>query len=254
MTESVTGKTKTRYYLVDALRGLALINMVLYHFSYDIFVIYGQNPDWLGSTAAFLWQQGICWSFILISGFSWRFGAANSLKRGLLLNGLGLLITAVTWLAIPDEVILFGILNFIGCGVLLTIPFSKSGEKIPPLLGAGICLILFALTYHIQNGYLQIGGEILRLPDGLYSGIFTILGFPGPGFYSSDYFPILPWIFLYWTGWFLYPVFMKSKGIRSLLSVRIPLLSVIGRKTILVYVLHQPILMGICILLSSFFL
>lgn len=254
MTESVTGKTKTRYYLVDALRGLALINMVLYHFSYDIFVIYGQSPDWLGSTAAFLWQQGICWSFILISGFSWRFGAANSLKRGLLLNGLGLLITAVTWLAIPDEVILFGILNFIGCGVLLTIPFSKSGEKIPPLLGAGICLILFALTYHIQNGYLQIGEEILRLPDGLYSGIFTILGFPGPGFYSSDYFPILPWIFLYWTGWFLYPVFMKSKGIRSLLSVRIPLLSVIGRKTILVYVLHQPILMGICILLSSFFL
>ena len=142
MTESVTGKTKTRYYLVDALRGLALINMVLYHFSYDIFVIYGQNPDWLGSTAAFLWQQGICWSFILISGFSWRFGAANSLKRGLLLNGLGLLITAVTWLVIPDEVIFFGILNFIGCGVLLTIPFSKSGEKIPPLLGAGICLIL----------------------------------------------------------------------------------------------------------------
>ena len=96
MTESVTGKTKTRYYLVDALRGLALINMVLYHFSYDIFVIYGQNPDWLGSTASFLWQQGICWSFILISGFSWRFGAANSLKRGLLLNGLGLLITDVT--------------------------------------------------------------------------------------------------------------------------------------------------------------
>ena len=254
MTESVTGKTKTRYYLVDALRGLALINMVLYHFSYDIFVIYGQNPDWLGSTAAFLWQQGICWSFILISGFSWRFGAANSLKRGLLLNGLGLLITAVTWLAIPDEVILFGILNFIGCGVLLTIPFSKSGEKIPPLLGAGICLILFALTYHIPSGYLQIGGEILGLPDALYSGALTIFGFPGPDFYSSDYFPILPWIFLYWTGWFLYPVFMKSKGIRRFLSIRIPLLSFIGRKTIWVYVLHQPILMGICILLSSFFL
>mgnify|MGYP002801530325 CR=1 FL=1 len=254
MTESVTGKTKTRYYLVDALRGLALINMVLYHFSYDIFVIYGQSPDWLGSTAAFLWQQGICWSFILISGFSWRFGAANSLKRGLLLNGLGLLITAVTWLAIPDEVILFGILNFIGCGVLLTIPFSKSGEKIPPLLGAGICLILFALTYHIPSGYLQIGGEILGLPDALYSGALTIFGFPGPDFYSSDYFPILPWIFLYWTGWFLYPVFMKSKGIRRFLSIRIPLLSFIGRKTIWVYVLHQPILMGICILLSSFFL
>ena len=170
------------------------------------------------------------------------------------LNGLGLLITAVTWLVIPDEVIFFGILNFIGCAVLLTIPFSKLGEKIPPLLGAGICLILFALTYHIQSGYLQIGGEILRLPDALYSGVLTILGFPGPGFYSSDYFPILPWIFLYWTGWFLYPLIMKSKGIRRFLSIRIPLLSSIGKKTIWVYVLHQPILMGICIAWSSFFL
>ena len=146
MTETAIEKTKNRYYFVDALRGLALINMVLYHFSYDIFVIYGQNPDWLGSPAAFCWQQGICWSFILISGFSWRFGKAGNLKRGLFLNGLGLLITAVTWLVIPDEVIFFGILNFIGCAVLLTIPFSKLGEKIPPLLGAGICLILFALT------------------------------------------------------------------------------------------------------------
>ena len=254
MTETAIEKTKNRYYFVDALRGLALINMVLYHFSYDIFVIYGQNPDWLGSPAAFCWQQAICWSFILISGFSWRFGKAGNLKRGLFLNGLGLLITAVTWLVIPDEVIFFGILNFIGCAVLLTIPFSKLGEKIPPLLGAGICLILFALTYHIQSGYLQIGGEILRLPDALYSGVLTILGFPGPGFYSSDYFPILPWIFLYWTGWFLYPLIMKSKGIRRFLSIRIPLLSSIGKKTIWVYVLHQPILMGICIAWSSFFL
>ena len=63
MTEIVSEKSKERYYLVDALRGLALINMVLYHFSYDVFVIYGQNPDWLGSPAAFCWQQGICWSF-----------------------------------------------------------------------------------------------------------------------------------------------------------------------------------------------
>ena len=125
MTETTIEEKKERYYLLDALRGLALVNMILYHFSYDIFIIYGQNPDWLGAPATFFWQQGICWSFILISGFSWRFGAANSLKRGLFLNGLGLLITAVTCLAIPDEVVFFGILNFIGCGVLLTIPYSK---------------------------------------------------------------------------------------------------------------------------------
>ena len=254
MTETTIEKQKERYYLLDALRGLALVNMILYHFSYDIFVIYGQNPHWLGAPATFFWQQGICWSFILISGFSWRFGAANSLKRGLFLNGLGLLITAVTWLVIPDEVVFFGILNFIGCGVLLTIPLSKLGKKTPPLLGAVICLVLFALTYPIQNGYLWLGGETLALPRELYSGVLTIFGFPGAGFYSSDYFPILPWIFLYWTGWFLYPLLMKNKGIRHFLSIRIPLLSDIGRKTIWIYVLHQPILMGICIIWSSFFM
>ena len=254
MAENASEKTRERYYLIDALRGLALVSMILYHFTYDIFVIYGQNPAWLGSTAAFLWQQGICWSFILISGFSWRFGKGGNLKRGLFLNGIGFLITAATWLVIPDEVIFFGILNFIGCAVLLTIPFAKPGEKIPPLLGAGICLILFGMTYSIQRGYLRILGYFLELPKGLYSGVLTIFGFPGPDFYSSDYFPVLPWIFLYWTGWFLYPLILKNKGIRRFLSIRIPLLSVIGKKTIWVYVLHQPILMGICIVWSSFFL
>ena len=204
--------------------------MVLYHFSYDIFVIYGQSPDWLGSTAAFLWQQGICWSFILISGFSWRFGAANSLKRGLLLNGLGLLITAVTWLAIPDEVILFGILNFIGCGVLLTIPFSKSGEKIPPLLGAGICLILFALTYHIPSGYLQIGGEILGLPDALYSAPSQFLDFRDRTFIPVITFLYCPGSSCTGQGGSCILFLMKSKGIRRFLSIRIPLLSFIEGK------------------------
>lgn len=240
--------------MLDALRGLALVNMVLYHFSYDIFVIYGQNPDWLDSPWTFLWQQGICWSFILISGFSWRLGGAGNLRRGLYLNGLGFLITLVTWLVIPEEFIFFGVLNLIGCGVLLTIPFSKLGEKIPPLLGGGICLVLWAVTHEVQRGYLWLGGSRLLLPQELYTGYFTFLGFPEPAFFSSDYFPLLPWLFLYWAGWFLFPLVMKSKKIRHFLSIRIPLLSAIGKKTIWVYILHQPVLMGICILLSYIFI
>ena len=55
MTETTIEKQKERYYLLDALRGLALVNMILYHFSYDIFIIYGQNPDWLGAPATFFW-------------------------------------------------------------------------------------------------------------------------------------------------------------------------------------------------------
>lgn len=130
----------------------------------------------------------------------------------------------------------------------------KNRKKIPPLLGIDSCLIFFAATYPIQNGYLQFEGEILKLPEILYPGSLTIRGLPRPDFYFSDYFPIRPWIFLYWTGWFLYPVLIKNRGVRKILSFRIPLMSDICRKTIWVYVLHQPVLMGICIVWSAFFL
>lgn len=64
------GRQKERYYLVDSFRGFALVNMVLYHFLYDVFIIYGKNPGWLESIWTFVWQQGICWSFIGAAGFS----------------------------------------------------------------------------------------------------------------------------------------------------------------------------------------
>ena len=63
MTESVTGKNKTRYYLVDALRGLALINMVLYHFSYDIFVC--SRPMWATWNIPY---HVFCMNFVCICG------------------------------------------------------------------------------------------------------------------------------------------------------------------------------------------
>ena len=44
MTETARKKPKKRYDLIDALRGLALINMVLYHFSYDIFCYIRAEP------------------------------------------------------------------------------------------------------------------------------------------------------------------------------------------------------------------
>ena len=91
-----------RYHLIDALRGLALLNMLGMHFLYDVNVVFGREPTWYLRPAVFIWQQYICWSFILIAGFSFHWGRRGNLKRGLLLNVLGLVITAVTLVAVPS--------------------------------------------------------------------------------------------------------------------------------------------------------
>lgn len=239
-----------RYYLIDALRGLALVNMLAYHFLYDVMVVYGRDPRWYLRPAVHVWQQCICWSFILIAGFSFHWGRRRNLRRGLLLNLCGLVITAVTLIAMPSEAIWFGILSFMGCAVLLTIPLENGLARVRPALGLGVGFLLFLLLYRVDSGVIGLGPFLLRLPEGLYRcRALAPLGFPDPGFRSSDYFPLLPWYMLFLCGWFLGQIFEARADWRRLARARVPILSTIGRRTIWVYMLHQPILMGLCMLI-----
>ncbi len=240
-----------RYHLVDALRGLALLNMLGMHFLYDVNVVFGREPRWYLRPGVHIWQQYICWSFILIAGFSFRWGRRHNLKRGLLLNLFGFLITAVTLLAVPEEAVWFGILNFMGCAILLTVPLEHLLNRLPPLPGLALSLLLFFFFRHVDSGVLGFGSLLaIRLPRVLYTcRILTPFGFPYPGFRSSDYFPLFPWLFLFFAGFYLYAVFEHRPSWQKLARVKIPLLSAVGRHTIWVYLLHQPLLMGLCMIL-----
>ena len=241
---------KGRYYLIDALRGLALVNMLGYHFLYDVNVVYGLNPRWFLRPAVHVWQQYICWSFILIAGFSFHWGKKHNLRRGLFLNACGFVITVITLIAMPTEAVWFGILSFMGCAVVLTIPLEKGLCKTQPLAGLIISFLLFLLLKRVDSGYIGIGPYLYRLPAALYRyRILAPLGFPDAAFRSSDYFPMLPWYLLFLCGWFLGELFRRHTSWQQIARTRIPLLSAIGCKTIWVYMLHQPILMGICILI-----
>lgn len=253
---------KEYYYLLDALRGLALINMLLFHFCYDLFVIFGSNYSWYRQTPIHIWQQYICISFLMISGISWHF-CRNNLKRGIQLNLYGLLITAVTLVFLPDQTIWFGILNCIGCCTLLLIPFHRVNRHRPftlkqrtahGILGFFCSLFLFLITRNITDGYLSFGFLNVRLPDILYTiRPLTILGFPHDGFSSGDYFPVLPWFFLFLCGYQLWEIIDNFPFLRRLLTFKVPVLSVIGRKTIWVYLLHQPVLYALAYLCHHLF-
>lgn len=221
--------------------------MILFHLSYDIFIVYGVNPNWYSSLSAHIWQQFICYTFILISGVSFHF-SRNNLKRSIMINLYGLLITLVTAIFLPSELVLFGILNLIGCSILLTAFFHKQLKRIPPVLGMLLFFVLFSFTRNIDDGYLGFNSLFtLSLPDSLYQfKALVILGFPYPGFRSSDYFPIFPWIFLFLTGYYLWDIIAVYPKVTQLLYKKIPILSYIGQKSIWIYLLHQPIAMLVC--------
>lgn len=239
-------KEQTRYFFIDGIRGAAIINMVVFHFLYDVFVIYGQNPVWYRQRGIHVWQQAICQTFIFISGLVWQWGMEGNLRRGLRFLLYSVLISLVTLLSVPSEAIWFGILYFMGSAVLLMFPLQKVLRRVPRILGSSICLSLFILCKRIQYGWVGIG-NLMQMPNILYTvKVLTPFGFPFPGFRSSDYFPILPWIFLYLCGYFFNGICMKYDRVRKLASYKVPVLSALGSRTIWIYLVHQPISMLIC--------
>ena len=102
-----------RLALLDSLRGLTLISMILYHACWDAVYLLGANWPWYNSRAAYIWQQSICWTFIMLSGFCIPF-SSKLLRRGLEVFGAGALVMAVTCILLPEDRVVFGVLTLIG--------------------------------------------------------------------------------------------------------------------------------------------
>lgn len=247
--------TKTlRLHLLDALRGFLLLNMIAFHGMWNLVYLFGVDAPWYKGTAGYLWQQFICWSFILLSGFCWAM-SRNHLKRGLLVFGGGVAVSLVTCTVMPESRILFGILTCIGSCVLLLIPLEKPLQKVPPVLGAVLSFGLFFLLRNCGKGTLGFEGIVLgTLPDWLYRNYLTAyLGFPQPGFFSTDYFPLLPWFFLFLTGFYLFRTADRADWNERLFSRgQLPLLNFLGKHSLIVYLLHQPVLYGLSALYFYF--
>lgn len=234
-----------RYFTLDALRGFALINMVAYHFCYDLRYLYGLPLRFMDERSGFCWQQMICWTFILVSGASAALSRRPA-RRGMAVLGCGMLLTVVTFLIMPGQRIVFGVLHLLGCAMLLTAGLLPLLQRLSPAAGAAGSFLLFLGTRWISSGLL-FGVRIFE-PGMVSTNLFAPLGIYGPGFFSADYFPVIPWYFLFLTGYFLFGV-LRAGGAGGLLSRKIPLLSAAGRHTLPVYLIYQPILMGICLLI-----
>ena len=120
-----------RYHLLDELRGLDLISMMLYHGMWDVVFLFGITQKWYIGRPGFLWQQSICWVFLLLSGFCLPLGH-HPFRRGAVVFGAGAMVTAVTLLFLPEDVVWFGVLTLLGSAMLLTAVLDGLLRRIPP--------------------------------------------------------------------------------------------------------------------------
>lgn len=238
-----------RYYLIDAIRGLCILGMILYHTLFDVVMMFGldYNSQWM-QIVNIIRDFGAC-CFIFLSGMCFHFGR-HHLKRSLMIFAGGLLVTAVTYFVMPETPVIFGILTFMGTAGLLMIPLSKLLEKIPPTAGLILSFAAFLILFSVNYGYIGYYSFIIKvMPSVLYKNIFTaFLGFPYEGFSSSDYYSLLPWIFMYFCGFFAWKLFRKSEKIINLCSFRVPFLEKTGKCSLWIYLAHQPVVMGIVVL------
>lgn len=225
---------RRRFDVLDAWRTLAIVLMVAYHFLYDLYIFGVISANQLFSAPLNVLERFICCSFILLAGASARF-SRNNLRHGLVVLGAGLVVEIGA--AAAGQTIRFGVLMLLGSSMVLWHFLGKGLQKLPGWsVAAGSGVLFFAARW-------WTGRTAVSVPW-LYP-----LGFTAPGFYSADYFPLLPWFFLFLTGTALGGWCLAHRENR-LLAVRLPgVLTWPGRHSLIIYVLHQPVLYGISYLI-----
>ena len=256
MNEKVpaTVPDKKRIVLIDNFRGLAIVYMIYFHFVYDM--AYLLETEW-GRNAFAFHNRIVVFdtaSFILLAGISSAFSRSN-VRRGGRLLAIGIVFTAVTAFVFPGQAIYFGILQLLGSSMVLYGAFEDRLRQCPPVLMLFLSAALFALTYHIQRGYVGIEGlfrfelpaQLLRnnllYPYGILSGSFA----------SVDYVPLLPWFFLYFGGTYIGGFLVKRRDRLPgwCYADPLPPLSLMGRHSLLIYILHQPIILAVVYLIKA---
>ena len=238
------GEPGRRLALLDSIRGITLISMICYHGCWDIVYILGAMWPWYQSRAAYCWQQSICWTFIFLSGLCVNL-SSHLWKRGLQVSACGLLVTAVTLAVMPQDRVVYGVLTFLGAAMLILAVGRKLFEKMPAGAGLLFSAGLFLICRPINSGWLGFMElKLVKLPALWYHGsVGTFLGFTDPGFFSTDYFSMLPWIFLFTAGYYFGRLIrIRSLSGKGCMGFRLPGAAWMGQHSLLIYLIHQPVI------------
>ncbi|MDY2778192.1 MAG: heparan-alpha-glucosaminide N-acetyltransferase domain-containing protein, partial [Collinsella sp.] len=180
-------------------------------------------------------------TFLVLAGWMSVFSRSN-LKRGALYAAVAGTIFLATTLVAVDAPISFGIMFCMAASTLIHIPLERIGRGIPPWLGSTLCIVTFILTFDLPRSPHPLPG-------------LAWLGLPDATFSSGDYYPLLPYSLLYFLGaelgrWHaLRHAGEEEEFPRWAYVDHVPALSWMGRHALPIYLAHQPIVLGLIILL-----
>lgn len=237
----MTANTAQRYHWLDVARGVALVAMAVYHFCWNLELFGYLEPGSAGSGGLKLFARSIASSFLVLVGISLTLAHTHGISwrpfwtRWLKVAAAALVITVATYFATPGAYIYFGILHHIALASLLGLAFIRAPVWVLALAVLGV----FALNYSVS-----LPAFDTRLLA--WTGLFAV----PPR--SNDFVPVLPWFAAVLIGMMAGRVIL-AKGV-SLGDMnpkgRLRPLNVIGRHSLLFYLVHQPVLIAFVYLMS----
>lgn len=230
MTVLPASPARPRFVLIDALRGIAILAMVMFHIAWDLYFLgfigldISTDPWWTA------FQKAIVSSFLALAGISLWFAHGRGIRwqsfwrREAILVGSALAVSAGTWFAFGDYFAFFGVLHAIALFSLLTLAFLR----LQPLLTAAIGLAIIIAPLLITH-------PVMRERWLAWIGFWPI----SPA--TADIVPVFPWLGVVLLGL----AFAKALDGHPLWGLKAPrLLALLGRWSLVIYLLHQPVLYG----------
>ncbi|NLB29395.1 MAG: DUF1624 domain-containing protein, partial [Clostridiales bacterium] len=211
--------------------------MVFHHLFFDLVEFLGA-PLWLFSNPVFNFLHYVfAGLFIFLAGVSSRFSRSN-IKRGLKTAAAAIAVTAAT--CIIGAPVLFGVLHLLAFCMLLYGLLGRVLERLPQTAAAVAGAVMVLVS--------ALAVDTLA-PQGRWLWPF---GWTYPGFYSSDYFPIFPWVFVFLLGTCAGVPIRERALPEWFYETKAPVLPWIGRHALIIYLVHQPVLYGITMLIAQF--
>ncbi|MFH1364209.1 MAG: heparan-alpha-glucosaminide N-acetyltransferase [Candidatus Aenigmatarchaeota archaeon] len=231
-----------RLWEVDSARGIAIIMMLISNLLFDLYFFLGYAELYSGFWIYF--ARVTAGLFLLLVGLSLTLSYARVshlesvykkyVKRGLWLFGVGLLVTVVTWFVVGNQFVAFGILHLIGLSIILAYPLLrlKYVNLVLGLILIYLGSLIQAVTYN-QPWFFWLGTN--------QNFLLTV-----------DYTPVIPWFGVVLLGIFLGNfLFAGGRRLRNVSNLPVRFLSRLGRNSLKIYLIHQPVFVGIILLILN---
>ncbi|MBS7806356.1 heparan-alpha-glucosaminide N-acetyltransferase [Variovorax sp. PCZ-1] len=238
-----------RFDRLDALRGVAIVWMTIYHFCFDLnhFGWIKQNfytdPLWTWQRSAivslFLLCAGAGQAVALHQGQTWQ----RFWKRWAQVAGCALLVSVGSYLMYPKTFIYFGVLHGIAVMLIIVRLTAHWGVWLWPLGALAIASKFIAASAISTPGSWQFLNE----PG------FNILGWVSKLPVTEDYVPIFPWLGVMWWGVAAAQWLLANRSVMMTGSVTHSTrwLAWLGTWSLTWYMLHQPVMIGVITVLKK---